>query len=145
MIDKLMIYLRYEERLLEDLVKLAKIQQSALIKMQLADLEEISLQQEEMLTNLKNAEEARIKFLMEWLNITKSSATKITMSQIINYSETNNYSVLLLMQESMNSLTNQLVNINIANKILTNRAKNSVNDLIGIFTNGTNNVYNIRV
>jgi hypothetical protein len=145
MIDKLMIYLRYEERLLEDLVKLAKIQQSTLIKMQLADLEEISLQQEEMLTNLKNAEEARIKFLMEWLNITKSSATKITMSQIINYSETNNYSVLLLMQESMNSLTNQLVNINIANKILTNRAKNSVNDLIGIFTNGTNNVYNIRV
>jgi hypothetical protein len=140
MIDKLMIYLRYEERLLEDLVKLAKIQQSTLIKMQLADLEEISLQQEEMLTNLKNAEEARIKFLMEWLNITKSSATKITMSQIINYSETNNYSVLLLMQESMNSLTNQLVNINIANKILTNRAKNSVNDLIG-----TNNVYNIRV
>jgi hypothetical protein len=145
MIERLMVYLRYEEQLLQDLVSIAKEQQRALVTMNFGDLDDISQRQEDMLSNVKRAEEARIKFMMEWLNITKTSASKITMTQILNFSDSNNFSVLQLMQESMNSLTNQLVNLNLANRVLSNRAKHSVTELISILTNGTNNVCNVRV
>ncbi|MFA5512673.1 MAG: flagellar export chaperone FlgN [Candidatus Kapaibacterium sp.] len=145
MIEKLMVYLRYEEQLLEELVGLAQEQQKALVLLNLTDLDDISRKQEEMLSNLKQAEDARIKFMMDWLKITRTSASKMTMSQILNFSDKNNYSVLQLMQESMNSLSNQLVNLNMANRVLSNRAKNSVTELISILTNGTNNVCNVRV
>lgn len=145
MIEKLMVYLRYEEQLLEELVGLAQEQQKALVLLNLTDLDYISRKQEEMLANLKQAEDARIKFMMDWLKITRTSASKMTMSQILNFSDKNNYSVLQLMQESMNSLSNQLVNLNMANRVLSNRAKNSVTELISILTNGTNNVCNVRV
>lgn len=145
MIERFMVYLRYEEKILQELVSIAGEQQRALVTMQLADLEEISQKQEEMLLNLKNAENARVKFLMEWLKLTKSEAEKMTISQILNFSDNNNYSVLELMQESMKVLTNQLFNLNIANRILSNRAKHSVGELISILTNGTNNVCNFRV
>ncbi|MDX9790899.1 MAG: flagellar export chaperone FlgN [Candidatus Kapabacteria bacterium] len=145
MIEKLMVYLRYEEQLLEELVGLAQEQQKALVLLNLTDLDDISRKQEEMLANLKQAEDARIKFMMDWLKITRTSASKMTMSQILNFSDKNNYSVLQLMQESMNSLSNQLVNLNMANRVLSNRAKNSVTELISILTNGTNNVCNVRV
>ncbi|MFA7626075.1 MAG: flagellar export chaperone FlgN [Candidatus Kapaibacterium sp.] len=145
MIEKLMVYLRYEEQLLEELVGLAQEQQKALVLLNLTDLDDISRKQEEMLSNLKQAEDARIKFMMDWLKITRTSASKMTMSQILNFSDKNNYSVLQLMQESMNSLSNQLVNLNMANRVLSNRAKNSVTELISILRNGTNNVCNVRV
>ncbi len=145
MIERLMVYLRYEEQLLQDLVSIAREQQRALITMNLGDLDDISQRQDEMLSNLKRAEEARIKFMMEWLNITKTSATKMTMTQIINFSDENSFSVLQLMQDSMNTLTNQLVNLNLSNRVLSNRAKHSITELISILTNGTNNVCNVRV
>jgi hypothetical protein len=145
MIDKLMIYLRYEEQILQDVVDLAKEQQRALVTMNLSQLEDISQRQEELLSNLKRAEDARINFMVEWLKITRTSASKMTMTQIMNFSDKQNYSVLSLMQESMNTLTNQLVSLNLTNRILSNRAKHSVGELIGILTNGTNNVCNVRV
>lgn len=145
MIDKLMIYLRYEEQMLQDLVDLAKEQQRCLVTLNLQNLDDISQKQEELILNLKRAEEARINFLSDWLKITKTSASKMTMNQILNFSDQNNYSVLLLMQESMKTLTNQLVNLNLSNRVLSNRAKHSVSELISVLTNGTNNVCNVRV
>ncbi|MBX3045303.1 MAG: flagellar protein FlgN [Candidatus Kapabacteria bacterium] len=145
MIERLMIYLRYEEQLLQELVDIAKEQQRALVTLNLGDLDDISQRQEELLSNLKRAEDARIKFMMEWLNITRTSAAKMTMTQILNFSDSENYSVLALMQDSMNSLTNQLFNLNLSNRILSNRAKHSVTELISVLTNGTNNVCNVKV
>ncbi|GAB1371140.1 hypothetical protein MASR1M45_12020 [Candidatus Kapaibacterium sp.] len=145
MIEKLMIYLRYEEQLLQELVDLAKIQQACLINLHLNKLDDISSEQEELLNRLRNAEDARINYIADWLNIAKKEASSMTMTQIIAFSDNNNYSVLSLMQESMNTLTNQLVTLNLTNRVLTNRAKHSVSELINILTNGTNNVCNVRV
>ncbi len=140
-----MIYLRYEEQLLQELVDLAKIQQACLINLHLNKLDDISSEQEELLNRLRNAEDARINYIADWLNIAKKEASSMTMTQIIAFSDNNNYSVLSLMQESMNTLTNQLVTLNLTNRVLTNRAKHSVSELINILTNGTNNVCNVRV
>lgn len=145
MIEKLMIYLRYEEQLLQELVDLAKIQQACLINLHLNKLDDISSELEELLNRLRNAEDARINYIADWLNIAKKEASSMTMTQIIAFSDNNNYSVLSLMQESMNTLTNQLVTLNLTNRVLTNRAKHSVSELINILTNGTNNVCNVRV
>lgn len=145
MIEKLMIYLRYEEQLLQELVDLAKIQQACLINLHLNKLDDISSELEELLNRLRNAEDARINYIADWLNIAKKEASSMTMTQIIAFSDNNNYSVLSLMQESMNALTNQLVTLNLTNRVLTNRAKHSVSELINILTNGTNNVCNVRV
>lgn len=140
-----MIYLRYEEQLLQELVDLAKIQQACLINLHLNKLDDISSELEELLNRLRNAEDARINYIADWLNIAKKEASSMTMTQIIAFSDNNNYSVLSLMQESMNTLTNQLVTLNLTNRVLTNRAKHSVSELINILTNGTNNVCNVRV
>ncbi|MBE2187953.1 MAG: flagellar export chaperone FlgN [Desulfobulbaceae bacterium] len=145
MLSKLITYLKYEEQLLKDLFNLAERQQNALIKMKLEDIGDITSLQEEISGNLRKAEDNRLTIIANWLKITKQKATQVKLSELAKLCNKNEETEINNLKESMNLLMSELHLINTSNRVLTNRARHSVKEMIEILTNGTNNVCNVRV
>ena len=76
-------YLKFEQQLLEEFVRLAGRQQNALTNYNITELEEITSYQDELLKNVKLAEEKRISLLAVWLGISKKEASNIQLSAIL--------------------------------------------------------------
>jgi hypothetical protein len=145
MLSKLITYLKYEEQLLKDLFNLAERQQNALIKMKLEDIGDITSLQDEISGNLRKAEDNRLTIIANWLKITKQKATQIKLSELAKLCNMNEAQEIENLKDSMNLLMSELHSINTSNRVLTNRARHSVKEMIEILTNGTNNVCNVRV
>jgi flagellar biosynthesis/type III secretory pathway chaperone len=140
-----MTYLKFEEQLLSELVRLAERQQKALVKYNVKELEEIASFQNEILKNIRNAEEQRVLLLATWLNISKYNASKLTLSLVIKYCKKSESKELEIMQNIFEQLYNRLQTINLINKVLINRAKNGIREMLEFLTNGTQNVCNVRI
>jgi signal transduction histidine kinase len=142
---KLITYLKYEEQLLKELLNLAEQQQNALIKMKFDELNLITGLQDEVSSNLRKAEDTRLTIIANWLKINKSKAISLGISDIAKLCSKEEHIELVQLKGSMNKLMTKLQEINTTNRVLTNRAKHSINEMIQILTNGTNNVCNVRV
>ena len=145
MLSKLITYLKYEEQLLRDLFNLAERQQNALVKMKLEDINDITSLQDEISGNLRKAEDNRLTIIANWLKITKQKAGQIKLSELAKLCNKNESQEIENLKDSMNLLILELHSINTSNRVLTNRARHSVKEMIEILTNGTNNVCNVRV
>ncbi|TAL69243.1 MAG: hypothetical protein EPN82_08055 [Bacteroidetes bacterium] len=141
----LLTYLKYEKQLLKEMVILAQKQQSALIKFNTNELDRITSYQFEVSKSLKLAEEKRIKMLMSMFGISRAEATNLKLSTIIEKMNKNDVLELESMKGEMNSLIGNLQHFNTLNRVLANRARNSVREILTILTNGTNNVCNVTV
>ncbi len=145
MLNKLLTYLKYEEQLLEELNNLAEKQQFALVKFQMEELEKIVKYQEEVANNLKLAEEQRMNILMSYFRISRKEAMELSLTNIeVNFS-IEERAELAKVKKRLRRLITDLADKNLANKVLTNRARNSIREIINVFTNGSNNVYSVRV
>ncbi|MCO5250594.1 MAG: flagellar protein FlgN [Candidatus Kapabacteria bacterium] len=145
MLSKLITYLKYEEQLLKDLFNLAERQQNALVKMKLEDINDITSLQDEISGNLRKAEDNRLTIIANWLKITKQKAAQIKLSELAKMCNKNEAQEIENLKDSMDLLIAELHSINTSNRVLTNRARHSVKEMIDILTNGTNNVCNVRV
>lgn len=141
----LLAYLKHEEQLLQEIVVLAEKQQKALIKYDATMLEEIISYQNVMNQSLKKAEENRISMIMNWLSVSRTDATKLRLSALETYFSKEDLQELKKMRSSMRGLINKLNSLNTTNKVLTNRARISVSEMISHFTNGRNYVCNVKV
>ena len=63
--QKLFGCLQYEQQLLQEMIRLADKQQSALVNYRLSELSEIISFQEAIITNMRHAEEKRISIVMQ--------------------------------------------------------------------------------
>jgi len=142
---KLITYLKYEEQLLSELLNLAEQQQNALIKMKFDELNLITGLQNEVSSNLRKAEDTRLTILANWLKISKSKANVLKLSDLARLCSKEEYIELDKLKVDMSNLMARLYEINTTNRILTNRARHSFNEMIQILTNGTNNVCNVKV
>lgn len=142
---KLITYLKYEEQLLQELLNLAEQQQNALIKMKFDELNVITGLQDEVSSNLRKAEDTRLTIIANWLKINKSKAISLGISDIAKLCSKEEHIELVQLKGNMRKLMAKLQEINTTNRVLTNRAKQSINEMIQILTNGTNNVCNVRV
>jgi flagellar biosynthesis/type III secretory pathway chaperone len=145
MFSKFMTFLKFEEQLLSELVRLAERQQKALVNYNVQELEEIASFQNELLKNIRNAEEQRVLLLATWLNLSKFHASKLTLSNVVKYCKRNEAREIEIMQSVFETLHNRLQTINLINKVLINRAKNGIREMLEFLTNGTQNVCNVRV
>lgn len=141
----LLAYLKHEEQLLKEIVVLAEKQQKALIKYDAIMLEEIVSYQNVMGKSLRKAEENRINLLVRWLGISISEASKLKLSAIEKHFEKEELKELKKLRTSLRSLVAQLNSLNNTNRVLTNRARMSVGEMISHFTNGRNYVCNVKV
>ena len=145
MLAKLFNYLQFELQILQEMVRLAERQKEALVKFNVKELEEITSYQEELANGLRKAEEQRIVYIMSWLGISRSEAMKIRLSSFEKGLPSDQLKELRRMKKNLSQLVNILQELNLTNRVLANRAKSSVSNMMGILTNGQNHVCNVKV
>lgn len=145
MLAKLFNFLQFEQQLLQELIRLAERQQRALVKFNIAELEEITSYQEELAKGLRQAEEQRISYLMAWLGVSRSEAMKIRLSSFEKDVPSEELKEIRIMKRSMSKLVNNLQELNLTNRVLANRAKSSISSMMSVLTNGRTYVCNVTV
>lgn len=145
MIEKLLLYLKYEEQLIDELVSIAEKQQIALIKYNLPELERLTAYQEETSKLLHQTEESRINLIATWLGLSKKEASSIWLSEIEQKVKTEELAELRQIKKSLSIKINKLSNLNSTNRLLANRARNNVNQIISVISDGNNHLCNVKV
>jgi flagellar biosynthesis/type III secretory pathway chaperone len=145
MLTNLFSYLKHEQNLLKELLTLADKQQKALIKFNTKELESITAYQVEVSTGLKDAEEHRITMLMNLFGIARKDAVNLTLSSLERYYQGEDLDEIRQLRLELRALTSKLQSINTMNRVLANRARNSVGELLSVFTNGTNRICNVKI
>ncbi|MGA2297536.1 MAG: flagellar export chaperone FlgN [FCB group bacterium] len=145
MLSTLLTFLKYEEQLLRELISLSEQQQNALIKFNTPQLEKVTSYQAEIQKNLRNAEDKRIMLLMTSFGITRMEATNLYLSSIIKKFPREEVTELEKIRMSMKDMVNKLHSQNTINRVLANRARKNVREILGFFTNGSNQVCNVTV
>ena len=130
-------HLRFEQQLLEELVRLARKQQTALVNYNVTELEEITAFQDELIKNVRNAEEKRINLITAWIGISRKDAANLRLSSLEQYIKNEDISYdIKNMRENMNDLLEQLQNLNITNNLLINRANAGIKEIVTAITGG---------
>jgi len=145
MLKNLFEYLKIEEKLISDLLMLARKQQSALLDYDMSAVAKIAVAQESVARKLKIQEEERIKLLMDWLELGRKDALSIKLSMIEGKLSGEILEQLKTKRESLRVSIAELNEVNKANQILANRGKKNVNQMMGLFTSGQNRVCNVVV
>ena len=141
----LLSFLKYEKQLLKELLTLAQKQQGALIKFNSNELDRVTNYQLEVSKSLKQAEEKRIKMLMSMFGMSRVEATNLSLTSIIERLGKEDMSEFEKMKGDMKVLVNNLQHFNTINRVLANRARNSVREILAVLTNGVNHVCNVKV
>lgn len=138
-------YLKHEQQLLEEMVTLAEKQQRALINFDTKILQEIVSYQEVVAASLKKAEDSRVKMLMSWLSISAQDARKLKLSALEEHFKNEELKELKKLRLRLKSLMNELNSLNSLNRVLNNRAKHSINNMMSHFALGRNFLCNVKV
>lgn len=145
MLAKLFNYLQFEQQILQELIRLAEKQQTALVKFNVTELEEITSYQEELAKGLRRAEEQRISYIMAWLGISRGEAVKLRLSSLEKGVASEEIQELRTIKRNLTKLVNNLQEMNLTNRVLANRAKSSISTMMSVLTNGRNHVCNVTV
>jgi hypothetical protein len=144
MLPKLLTYLKHEEQLISEMINLSQKQQRALVKYDIQELDQITAYQDETSKYLKEAEDQRINLLMAWLKISKKEAVSMWLSDLENVVHPEELTEVRNIRLSLSKKLNALNALNTTNRLLSNRAKNNVGQMLSVFANG-NHVCNVRV
>jgi hypothetical protein len=143
--NKLFGYLQYEHQLLQEMIRLAERQQVALVKYHISELSEITSFQEALIKSIREAEEKRIIYLMEWLGIGMKDASMLQLSAIAEKIQDETIcEEIKNMRIELRKSIEKLYNLNAINRLLTNRAKANVKDMM-TFVTGGKSVCNVEV
>ena len=142
---KLIMYLNYEKDLLAHLLILSEKQQKTLIKSERRLLETITKQQEETAQKLRKAEENRLNLLMNLYNCTRIQARQIRLSEVEKSFEGEEKEKVAELRTTLNEQMEKLSQINMTNRVLANRARINLGEILGAFVSGNNNVCNVKV
>lgn len=145
MFDKILQVIEFEKQLLIDLINIMKLQQKALVKLDITKLAELSNNQEELSRKIRSIELSRINMIASLLKISKAEASSITMTELSKLVNQNEALKILALRDEMKELGTQFNNLTITNRLLANRAKSSFANILSILTNGNNQIYNVKV
>ena len=130
-------YLQFEQQLLQEMIRLADKQQAALVNYQISELSEITSFQNALIVNIRNAEEKRISLLMQWLGISRKEAAELKLSTLEEKIEDKEVCTeIKKMRKELRTMIDQLQNMNSTNRLLTNRARTNVKEMMDYITNG---------
>jgi hypothetical protein len=145
MFDKILQVIEFEKQLLIDLINIMKLQQKALVKLDITKLAELSNNQEELSRKIRSIELSRINMIASLLQISKAEASSITMTELSKLVNQNEALRILRLRDEMKELGTQFNNLTITNRLLANRAKSSFANILSILTNGNNQIYNVKI
>jgi len=145
MLKKLIEYLVEEERLLRKLLKLANDLNRAFTRFDSISIERVSEKQDFVIKQLSRMEEKRLDLIMGWLKLSKKEAYNLKLSTIERNAKGTEKEEIRVIRESIGNINQQLIDINRNNRILGNRSRYSVNNIMKMLTNGKNVVLNVKV
>lgn len=141
--EELMKYLKTEARLLDELIDLAEKQQRMLVAFKLDELNDLTIIQENTTNELQKASNSRIMFTAKTLDIDEKDAQKLKLSDIELLFNLNSNADNI--KSFFKEKTEKLRSLNLMNRLLTNRAKHSVEGMISIFGTEERKMCNARV
>ncbi len=145
MLTQLFTYLKFEQQLLEQLISYAEQQQKALVQIDIETVLKTAEMQEEALKSLRNAENQRIKMMMNWLKVSRTSAMQIKMSDLEKHFHGEELVEISALKDYMMILTEKLKKINMDNRILSNRARRTFAEFLEVFREEKKHVCNVTV
>ncbi len=145
MFAKFLTFLKFEEQILAEILRLSEKQQFAIINHNIKELEEINSYQNELNKNLFKAEQERMQILANWLNINIANIKNLKISDLKKYLTKEEYKELVKIQNNFKTMIDKIYNNNNTNKILINKAKQNIKEMLDFLTNGTQNVCNYKV
>ncbi len=145
MLSTLFTYLKHELHLLVQYSELTEKHREALVKFDIKALESVVEQQLDCSKKLRQIEEKRIKLMMVWLSIPMKDAVKIRLSSIEKHCKGVDLIKIKRFKEDINNVVADILSTNSTNRVLANRARSSVQQILSVFTNGLNHVCNVKV
>ncbi len=130
--EKFIDFLKREKELSEKLLMLSNRLREALMSQRQDLVEKITTDQHTITAKLKEMEERRLRYLVSKLSISRVDATQLKLSEIEQTMEGENKIELRRIRIAMKKIVAELQEANTTNRLLSNRAKNSVNNIISI-------------
>jgi len=145
MSDSLMKILEYEKALLENMLEVIDEQKEALIKYNVDDLEITNKKQEELSKQIFHTERERIDFIQNWLKISKSEASKLKLSAIENQLDNEKKIEYIKLRKYLNGLITKINDMNSMNRVLANRSRRTIQEILAVISGENNHVCNVKV
>lgn len=145
MIKDMILHLRHEEQLVTKLIELARRQQEALVNFNVDDLYEINQFQNDISMSFTRVENERLALIMRWFKISKAQAMRIKLSQLETAFDAEYLKAVKILKQRLKKKLIELAELNNNNRVLSNRAKNSVQDMMKSLSAGEKQVCNVQV
>lgn len=143
--EKLIKYLEYEEFLLKKLYNLSQKQQDILVKYEIDKLDVITKMQEETSDKLRTAEDMRLELVMDEFGLDEETAKAISVSSLFKYYGADESIKMDKIRKRLSLLMEKLNDININNRVLTNRAMNTTQKILEVLNAPENQVISVKV
>lgn len=128
--EKFVDFLKREKELSEKLLMLSGRLREALMSQRQDLVEKISQDQHIITAKLKEMEERRLRYMVSKLSISRVEASQMRLSEIEKTVEGENKIELRRIRIAMKKIVSELQEVNTTNRLLSNRAKNSVSNII---------------
>lgn len=128
--EKFVDFLKREKELSEKLLMLSGRLREALMSQRQDLVEKISQDQHIITAKLKEMEERRLRYMVSKLSISRVEASQMRLSEIEKTVEGENKIELRRIRIAMKKIVSELQDVNTTNRLLSNRAKNSVSNII---------------
>lgn len=145
MLNEFLELLRKEAQVLSDLVSITEKQNTALIEYKTSSIPEIVNNQDILLSQLSKLENERIKMFMDNFNISRADAVRLKLSYIESKLKNDKAEIVRKHRVSIARLNARLIKLNNENKILANRGKQSINNIIRTLNQNNNAVFNVKI
>ncbi|MCX6146686.1 MAG: flagellar protein FlgN [Candidatus Kapabacteria bacterium] len=145
MLAKLHSFLKFEKDLIDKLTKLAEEQRDALVKFDMIKVEQLAIYQDDLVKKIREAEEKRIKLLMNWMGISRMEAVNLKLSSIERRLEGAQMLEIKRLRIALKKLVSNLQNLNNTNRVLANRAKSSIQNMMMMFVGGGHQMFNVKI
>jgi hypothetical protein len=138
--------LEREQDVLEEILALADEQMTALIKYDAGELMKITSTQEKASAKLKEIETKRIDLISQEFNISRMEAHSMKLSEIDEKYTDGEYGLTIhTLRENIIEIFNKLYQVNSMNRLLANRARHTVHEILSVISGGNNHVCNVKI
>lgn len=145
MLKEFLELLQREESLLKDIVSVTEAQNLALLEYRTSSIPDIVNKQDALLSHLSKLENERIKMFMDNFKISRNEAVNLKLSVIEAKLKVEKADIVKRYRVSISRLNSRMIKLNNENRILANRGKQSINNIIRTLNQNNNAVFNVRV
>ncbi len=134
-----------QTRILNSLVTLASVLHKSLLNYDTPMVEKVTSKQEDAMARLSELEEERLELIMKWLKLSRMEADSLRLSTIEHNLNGRAKEIISELKQKISSLNTELNKLNRENRILANKARYSVSNILHMLGSDQNAMCNVKV